>query len=460
MPARYQEYGRRWAELNPGWEVRDWTRDTLPQLINQAVFDDIETVRGDEELNPVSVATQQADVAGYELIYQFGGIYVNCDLEPVRSIEEHLLPRVDQDAYAGFEDETYLVNAAIGGPAKHPFWLACIERLPGRYWPNRRGQMNEITGPHLLTATWRELNPRDFTALSRETFNPVHFHQVPEGGFAKFDVRRLHPDTIAVHHWGHRALPRPNQVAERRSKAELMVVFTATERPEYLRDTIATWRRVRGIDDVAVRIHLEPTARTVEMRDLITELWPEVEIRENEHRLGVLSNPWRALATAFEEASFVVLAEDDVQVSSDVLEYMAWARDEFRDDPEVLAVCAYDTHLESEGHEFGLGDVTKQRWFSPLVWGTWEDRWISRLRDTWDHDYSQMGWDWNVRNGVMGQELVCVFPRRSRSTHIGQFGGTHLPPNQFAETQAGTFVSEREPCGYELKGYLSSGLLS
>jgi mannosyltransferase OCH1-like enzyme len=195
--------------------VHDWTTDQLPPLVNQAVFDDIGTPDPGERLHPISVAVQQADVVGYELIWRYGGLYVNCDIQPVRPLDG-LLARVGEDAYACFEDENFLVNAAIGGPARHPFWKAVIDALPERYWARRRDQMNEVTGPHLLTQVWRSWEFDGFTALSRETFNPIHFHQVPLGGDADglFQETSLPDQTIGVHHWGHRLTGRPNRVNE------------------------------------------------------------------------------------------------------------------------------------------------------------------------------------------------------------------------------------------------------
>jgi len=214
MPDKYVLYGQQWRELNPDWMVHDWTPDQLPPLVCQAIYDDIATPRDGEQLHPISVATQQADVVGYELIWRFGGLYVNCDIQPVRPLEG-LLARVGADAYAGFEDENFLVNAAIGGPPKHEFWAKLLWELPDRYWPRRRDQMNEVTGPHLLTQVWKEWEGPGFTAVSRETFNPIHFHQVPLGGDAEglFDLASLPEQTIGVHHWGHRLTGRPNQVA-------------------------------------------------------------------------------------------------------------------------------------------------------------------------------------------------------------------------------------------------------
>jgi mannosyltransferase OCH1-like enzyme len=214
MPDKYVRYGDRWRELNPDWILHDWTKDTLPPLMNQDVFDFIGEPQGDEHLHPISVATQQADVAGYELVYRYGGLYVNCDIEPVRPLS-NLLPLVGECAYAGYEDDNFIVNAAIGGPAGHMFWLAVLQELPNRFWANPRGPMNEVTGPHLLTAVYNMGWP-DFVALPREVFNPIHFHEVPLGGDAEgtFHVDALPEITIGVHHWGHRLTGRPNRVDE------------------------------------------------------------------------------------------------------------------------------------------------------------------------------------------------------------------------------------------------------
>lgn len=209
MPKDYRDYGRKWEELNPGWQVKDWTR--LPRLINQAVYDDIGLMDPLLTPDPVAVATQRADVASYELLWKYGGIYVNADIEPVRPLDT-LLEKVGANAWASFEDSYFLVNAAMGGPARHPFWRAVIDALPERYWNARRGEMNTTTGPHLLTSVWKGWDQGGFVTLPREVFNPVHFSQVPAGGNADGILSEYPPDTIAVHHWGHRKSGRSNLV--------------------------------------------------------------------------------------------------------------------------------------------------------------------------------------------------------------------------------------------------------
>jgi len=210
MPERYVEYGRRWAELNPGWKVIEWDQDSLPidWFYNKVVWDMI-TENG---TNPgaymppdQAIAVQHADVAGYELVYTYGGIYVNCDIEPVRSLDPWIADVVCGRAFAGYEDQRFLVNAVLGGPPRHRFWRTVIEALEPRYRLMPGQMMNMVTGPYLLTdvhSTWGD--PSSFYAVPREVFNPIHHGSIPAGGYVTGFNPDDHLETIAVHHWGHR----------------------------------------------------------------------------------------------------------------------------------------------------------------------------------------------------------------------------------------------------------------
>jgi hypothetical protein len=225
------------------------------------------------------------------------------------------------------------------------------------------------------------------------------------------------------------------------------LVFTAYNRPDYFATVMDTWTRVRGFADWQPTVFLEPGPAQDEMTRIATEAG--VAVKLNPLRRGVLTNPWNALHSAFfTDADFAVLAEDDVTVSSDVLEYFHWAADRYAADPGVLAVCAFTRTDHSDPAVVHLNDR-----FCPLVWGTWHDRWPD-LRDSWDHDYSSglvdgtpSGWDWNINLRVAnGRRFVT--PGQSRSDHIGQFNGTHMQPQDFPSSQAVAFRPDRAPCDY------------
>lgn len=170
------------------------------------------------------------------------------------------------------------------------------------------------------------------------------------------------------------------------------------------------------------------------------------EVIVNPRRLGVLSNPWHALDLCFSRgAPFAVLAEEDTPVADDVLEYLAWARAAYEADRQVAAVCAHYLGRPAAGDPAA---VIRDRLFSPVVWGTWADRWAALLRDTWDHDYEHNGWDWHINSLLAGRDLRVIKPALSRSQHIGEHGGAHCTPGFYPQTVAASFREHYDPQVY------------
>jgi len=230
------------------------------------------------------------------------------------------------------------------------------------------------------------------------------------------------------------------------------LVLTANDRPYYFQPVLDSWRTARGFTDWSPTVFLEPSPVRESMARLATSAGIEVHL--NTQCRGVLRNPWHALNTAFTDgADFTVLAEDDVLVCDDILDMFTWAAARFADD-HVLAVCACS--MQPDVDPADTNTVIRHRWFNPLVWGTWTDRWTQVLRDTWDHDYSsgtphapQSGWDWNINLRIMNDWSIAG-PLASRSTHIGEYGGTHMQPAQFAGSVAPTFRPRRSRAPFVL----------
>jgi hypothetical protein len=229
-------------------------------------------------------------------------------------------------------------------------------------------------------------------------------------------------------------------------------VFTAYDRPQYFHSVMNSWAAVRGFHDWHPQVFLEPGPNV----DVMTAIAQEhgVKVHRNTVKLGVLRNPWQALQSAFRQgADFAVLAEDDILVSSDVLEYFTWAATELREE-RVLAACSCSFTTSCPLSQDQL--VVTHQEFCPLVWGTWRDRWLNVLRHTWDHDYSsgtpqapQSGWDWNINLRVM-KDWRIVSPIASRATHIGAEGGTHTTAASFPSSVAPTFHPDRPPGPFHL----------
>jgi hypothetical protein len=224
------------------------------------------------------------------------------------------------------------------------------------------------------------------------------------------------------------------------------LVFTAFNRPGYLQETIASWNEARRLDQWNAKFFIEPSPLQVHTTTAANELRTTVSVQINETRQGVLVNPWNAINDAFSrDVDFVVLAEDDVLVSSDVLEYFEWASETFARDTSILVVNSFSTVGGSQENKTFVDDV-----FSPLVWGMWRGSWESYLRDTWDKDYSsgkpdgsEAGWDWNINRILKANSMKVLKPVQSRSDHIGEFGGTHMTPDLFDSSRGADFKLAR-----------------
>ena len=186
------DYGKAWEKF--GYEVRLWTEANLPPLRNRTIYERVgeRIVNVGAGVPALGKWVQRADIASYELIFRYGGIYANCDIEPLRDV--HLL--LDGiDAFAGWEQQFSVVcNALMGCTAEHPFFDAVIRELPLRYERMPFASMNETTGPHLITDVYR--TTPGLRVFDERTFYPYNFLEMNR-------EHDTHPDSFAAHHWGH-----------------------------------------------------------------------------------------------------------------------------------------------------------------------------------------------------------------------------------------------------------------
>jgi len=212
---------------------------------------------------------------------------------------------------------------------------------------------------------------------------------------------------------------------------DIAVTFTISNRPHYLDRALRSWRNVRGVDKVKFYFGIEPSQLRMDNSLLIFRFMGDVRAKGktyyNEERLGVLENPYVCLNDAFKLHDYVILAEEDIEVSSDILEYHTWAAETYENDKEIGAVCSWnglpDTHMPN-------GVLRSPAFPSVWLWGTWRDRWNEYIGPTWDHDYSSSvgydsGWDWNMNKRVFpAKGKKSIVPLISRSNNFGAIG-TH-----------------------------------
>ena len=184
-PAWLSELGETWRRHHPDWAIMQWNDDHVPDdLVNQDLYDRA------EELAPDHVGQFRADVLRYELLWRYGGVYVDADFEALRPLDD-LLDGVD--AFAAWQDDRFVNNAILGASAEHPLMRSLVDGLPDSVARHRGAPPRKVSGPHYLTAAVRGRS--DVTLFDRELFYPYDWralHHRPGETFA---------GAYAVHLW-------------------------------------------------------------------------------------------------------------------------------------------------------------------------------------------------------------------------------------------------------------------
>lgn len=150
LPEAAKEMRETWRRCHPDWEMRLWTKDNLPPIQNQALYYSRRNTG------------HRADVLRYELMYQFGGVYVDMDMECRKSIDD-LIPNCE--GFAGrvkpcreVTGTQYLEIAVLGSVPSHPLFKQTLDRLPDWYEKHKDYKVPVRTGPQFFQAqylAWR-----------------------------------------------------------------------------------------------------------------------------------------------------------------------------------------------------------------------------------------------------------------------------------------------------------------
>lgn len=196
MPPEMAEWRQKWLELHPGWEHHLWTDETLPPLINRSLYD------AAPQLAPVGTGQFRADIARYELLWRYGGVWADLDSEPLRPIDPLL---EDCTAFAGWEEPgVWVNNAVMGAEPGHSLIAALIDGLPDNVAAKAGRRPNHLSGPRYLT---RVLQGHQQLAGGSVTVYPKgYFYAYSWADVDHVPVDQaaaMFPDAWVLHHWNN-----------------------------------------------------------------------------------------------------------------------------------------------------------------------------------------------------------------------------------------------------------------
>jgi mannosyltransferase OCH1-like enzyme len=198
LPQEFQEYRESWRRHHPGWDMRLWTEESLPgDLVRPEAYERLR--------NP----SERSDILRLEVLFRFGGVYVDTDVECLRPIDPLLQEGVD--FFVGYVKPGKVNTAVTGATPGHPILERAIRELRP---VTEYGYDTRATGPPFVSELLRE-HP-EVTFDPRELFYP------------ETDAER--EQAYAVHHlaaswkdpevWKTRVQRRQQKLTEARERIE------------------------------------------------------------------------------------------------------------------------------------------------------------------------------------------------------------------------------------------------
>ncbi len=190
FPQKFERWQETWIEKHPEWEYKLWLDEDIAEL----GLENIELFKRSKNWG------QKADIARYEILYRFGGMYVDVDFECVMPFDElfHRYSFISgiSSGVSLFESNNALIAAAPG----HPIMRACIDNmtLASKYTQLIANVVN-TTGPGYFTEQIMALEPEmgdDMIVLPCSYFYPLGLGdgEPPRHTYLKYE-------SFGIHHW-------------------------------------------------------------------------------------------------------------------------------------------------------------------------------------------------------------------------------------------------------------------
>jgi mannosyltransferase OCH1-like enzyme len=198
LPEKFAQYRKTWQALHPTWRCILWDDAKVAQL---------GLVNGDAYC-AASNYGEKSDIVRYEILYRFGGLYVDTDFECLKPFDvlHHCC-----DFYTGSYPNPgggwlYVLNGLIGCMPKHPIIKRCIAGIKKTtHQSNSAAAIISRTGPDYFYRCIMESLAAHDAIKTTVIFPPTFFY--PWSGALRstknpdFIMRFVRPESFAVHHW-------------------------------------------------------------------------------------------------------------------------------------------------------------------------------------------------------------------------------------------------------------------
>jgi mannosyltransferase OCH1-like enzyme len=142
LPAKYDnDLSQRWRNIHPDWEYKLWTDADIDSfgMINKKLFDAMDNMGA------------KSDILRYEIIYRYGGLYIDTDFIPIVSFKDFL--HLDFFSGGGPAKHPHTFNGLFGAKPGHPILEKIINTLASKTPRSEKDytEIMKVTGPDFFS---------------------------------------------------------------------------------------------------------------------------------------------------------------------------------------------------------------------------------------------------------------------------------------------------------------------
>lgn len=144
MPKQFKKYIKSWKKYCPNYELKLWNESNFDVNCNQYVKEAYENKK-------FAFVT---DYVRLYVLYNFGGIYMDTDVEVRKPLDEFL----DNEAFSGFESSIYVPTGIMGSEKGNTLFKILLDYYNDRHFVKDDGTLDTTTNVKIITSILNERN--------------------------------------------------------------------------------------------------------------------------------------------------------------------------------------------------------------------------------------------------------------------------------------------------------------
>lgn len=190
-----------WKKNLKDYEIKEWNEDSFD--INSNNF-----VREAYDNNKYAFVSDYVRVYA---LYNYGGIYLDTDVEVIQSFDKYL----DNESFWGFEVGNYVATSTIGAVKGNKFIKRFLDFYDGKTFLNEDGSFNVITNVKIVSKIFQDLGVKlDGKYQEIDKMGVIYPLEI----FSPYDYRYYedlrNEDTVCIHHYYKSWLPLNQKVRQ------------------------------------------------------------------------------------------------------------------------------------------------------------------------------------------------------------------------------------------------------